>query len=252
MPLSANLAVVLAFGAISLAGPRVSAAPQVQLKPSTTKPGVYEKVEFGIEVDAEYRNPFDPEEVDLALRFVTPRGASLTVPAFRYQAYERRQLARGGKTSDWIYPVGVPEWKGRFAPMEPGRYRVVAVLRDRRGAVQSEPVVFEAVASPRKGFLRVGKKDPRYFQRDDGTPVFLIGQNLAFVGDSQYFNLAARKPRSRNLPPAEPIRFASGCAARIGPRPSRLARASGGGAGSRSRRSSPCPARSRTPRHASA
>jgi hypothetical protein len=152
--------------------------------------GLYERIEFFIWPDVAYRDPFDPEEVDLVLRLSTPRGATLEIPAFWHQEYQRRQVPRGGKEADWLYPVGSPNWQARFAPMEIGRYAAVAVCRDRRGTWQSAPVHFEAVPSQRQGFVRRSKRDGRFLELDNGVPLFLIGQNMAFIGESQYFNLA--------------------------------------------------------------
>ena len=45
-----------------------------------------------------------------------------------------------------------------------------------------------AVAS-RRGFRRVSRQDPRFFEFEDGQPFFPIGQNLAFIGESQYVTL---------------------------------------------------------------
>jgi hypothetical protein len=78
----------------------------------------------------------------------------------------------------------------RFAPLEVGPYQAVAVLKDRRGKRQSPPVTFECHPSDRKGFIRASRKDPRYLEFSDGTPFFPIGQNLAFIGESQHFNLS--------------------------------------------------------------
>ncbi|MHC4603545.1 MAG: apiosidase-like domain-containing protein, partial [Planctomycetota bacterium] len=87
------------------------------------------------------------------------------------------------------YPIGEGIWKARFAPMETGTYLATARLKDRNGTVQSESVRFHCTASSRKGFLRIGRKDPRFLEYTEGAAFFAIGQNLAFVGEGQYVNL---------------------------------------------------------------
>jgi len=177
--------------AILLLAVRLAPAQEIGLEVSKQKAGRFEKIELSVvPLEGDYRNPFDPEEVDVSLRVNTPGGAILTVPAFFCQDYQRREIPRGGKKADWLYPAGPPAWKTRFAPMEIGRYSALAACRDRRGTRQSKPVRFEAVPSDRKGFVRLSKRDPRFLELDNGQPLFLIGENLAFIGESQYFNLA--------------------------------------------------------------
>lgn len=168
--------------------PQTLKAEKVGLEIDRIKAGRFEKVEFTIRVDGSYRNPFDPEEVELTLRITTPRGATLSLPAFWCQDYERQPIG-GSKNTDWLYPLGQAGWKARFAPLEVGAYTAVAVCRDATGTTQSPPVRFEAAPSQRKGFVHVSKKDPRFLELDNGEPLFLIGQNLAFIGEEQYVNL---------------------------------------------------------------
>jgi len=165
------------------------AAENLRLTTSAERVGTYEKIEFRLDAPATYRNPFDPDEVDLAVVIEGPGGRHVSVPAFWCQDYERRRLARSGRETDWFYPRGMPAWKARFTPAEPGAYRAWARLKDRSGEHRSQPIEFQCTASGRHGFLRTSAKDPRFLEFDDGTPFFAIGQNLAFIGPQQYVDL---------------------------------------------------------------
>lgn len=171
--------------------PQASAGEQkIDVEVSPTKVGKYEKVEFRIRLGTRYDNPFDPREVDLSVVLKTPDGTRLSLPAFHCQDYQRRRMARGRGEASWMYPVGEPGWRARFAPMKVGSYQAVVTLRDRSGTRRSAAVEFECGQSDRKGFLRVSRKDPRFFEFSEGEPFFAIGQNLAFVGQRQYVNLS--------------------------------------------------------------
>jgi hypothetical protein len=146
-------------------------------------------IEFAIEPSRQYADPFDPQVVDLSLVIRTPSGRVLRLPAFFLQRYECKTIPRSGRAAAWMYPVGDPVWRARFAPAEIGRYRVFAELQDGGGDSRSEEVGFEAVASAGPGFVRVSPRDPRFFEFDNGRPYFAIGQNLAFIGDGQYVTL---------------------------------------------------------------
>jgi hypothetical protein len=151
--------------------------------------GRFEKAEFRIRFEGSYANPFDPTEVDVALEVRTPGGSVLEVPGFFFQDHEWRRVPRGGREHDWLYPAGEPSWLARLAPMEVGEHVASARVKDARGEFRSPEVRFSCVSSKRPGFVRVSEKDPRFFERSDGTPFFPIGQNLAFIGPGQHVDL---------------------------------------------------------------
>ncbi|MGD0092740.1 MAG: DUF5060 domain-containing protein [Planctomycetota bacterium] len=148
--------------------------------------GRYEKIEFIIKTDTTGANPFDAADIDVSLEFTPPSGKTLVLPAFYAQPYERREVA-GNK--DWMYPSGLPGFRARFAPAEVGAYSCKAVRKDKRGVATSNTVAFESTASSRRGYLRVSTVDPRFLEFTDGTPFFAIGENLAFIGETQYMKL---------------------------------------------------------------
>jgi len=180
-------ALLLSFCFVALA-----AAPNrsLNLEALTNRLEKYEKIEFRVGVAQIYSHPFDPDQVDLSIRFKTPGGNTLTVPAFWHQEYERKRLVSGDRTRDWFYPVGDASWQARFAPSETGPYEAVAVLKDNQGTAMSNPVRFQCVPSRQKGFVRTSLKDPRFFEFSERQPFFAIGQNLAFIGDQQYVSLS--------------------------------------------------------------
>jgi hypothetical protein len=166
------------------------AASNPELRPLATSVAQYARIEFDIAVDTQYTRPFDPREVDLSLVITTPSGVQLRVPAFYWQPYERKELAGGSKPVVWIYLSGLPGWRAGFTPSEAGQYSAVAELTERDGTRRSSPAVFTCQPAEAKGFVRVSRSDPRYYEFSNGQPFFPIGQNLAFIGDSQYITPA--------------------------------------------------------------
>jgi len=162
----------------------------IRIETPSVEVGRYEKLELLVEVDRRYDNPFDPEEIDLAVIIYAPDGEAMTLPAFFCQNYERRKLYQGRGRENWLYPVGNGTWKARFAPKQTGTYFATARLKDKTGTIQSKSIRFNCVSSSNKGFIRVSEKDPRFMEFSDGTPFFAIGQNLAFIGESQYVTLS--------------------------------------------------------------
>lgn len=146
------------------------------------------KVEFSLQGPAHYRNPYDPDEVEVSIEVTPPAGRSWRYPAFFHQSYEYRQVPRGDRGGEWFYPAGPPTWRARYTPVDPGPHQVVASLVDALGTIRSDRLSFDCVAKPSPGFIRVSKSDPRFFEFEDGTPFFPLGQNVAFIGASQYLD----------------------------------------------------------------
>ena len=166
-----------------------AAAPPLRvevLSPDVEKFGL---IELAIEAPRRYTNPFNSQEVNLSLVIKTPAGKTFPLPAFFAQQFEQKTIPKSGRATAWMYPTGQPVWRARFAPVEVGVYRVVAELSDSDGLASSEAVEFRSTASRRAGFVRVSRRDSRFFEFDNGQPFFPIGQNLAFIGESQYVTL---------------------------------------------------------------
>lgn len=166
--------------------PAAATAAGVQLAARNPTVARYSRIEFDIQVDEQYTQPFDPAQVEINLRVQAPSGRELSVPAFSMQDYQRQEVTQAGRSATWLYPRGLPGWRARFAPSEEGRFTAVAEVKDRAGVRRSSPVDFTCTPSDSRGFLRVSRSDPRYFEFGEGQPFFPIGQNLAFIGESQY------------------------------------------------------------------
>ncbi len=118
-------AVVLGLAAAADAAP-----PSVLLvRPRTESVGMYEKVELIIELEAEFSNPFDPEEIDLQVEFTAPSGETRRVWGFFNPT-----------TADSV-------WMARFAPTEVGVWKYVVHVRDQHGTASGEPGSFTVTPS---------------------------------------------------------------------------------------------------------
>ena len=122
----------LAIGVLLCVGGSVRGGERtIGVELSASKVGRYERLDMTLMVDAVGGNPFDPGEIDLRVEVTTPTGKRLVVPAFWYQSFERRDLPKGRGKTAWLYAVGAPQWRVRFAPMEVGKHTCTAKLTDR-------------------------------------------------------------------------------------------------------------------------
>jgi len=191
----APLGLGLALVGLASAAPALGAPPPPSLEPAPkltiAGPGQaarHEKIEFTLQTDETFPNPYDADRAEMNLEITPPSGRVITVPAFFYQAFEWRRVARGGRDADWIHPTGQPGWRARFAPDEVGPHTAVAVLRTWQGPVRSAGIAFTCVARESPGYVRVSRRDPRFFEFSGGRPFFPIGQNVAFIGSGQYLD----------------------------------------------------------------
>jgi len=144
----------------------------VKLIPGQADYKAFQPLEWSLETDGAFANPYDPAVVDLQVRFTSPTGETLLTPAFWTQEYNP---ASG-------QPAGSPGWKVRFTPTLPGQWSAQAVLAS--PPLQSEPQSFTVAADPAApGFVRVNPRNPRYFAFDNGQTFFPIGLNIGWAGE---------------------------------------------------------------------
>jgi len=177
-----RLSLVCCFATVTLSGV-TSAQEPITLRVVQPTAGLYARADFEIGLPDIPGNPYDPGDMDVHLEMATPAGASLTLPAFYYQPYERGRAEDHGPMRNWLYPVGDAKWCARFAPTDVGTYRCRAVCRTPDREFRSEEVTFECVPSTSHGFLRVSTQQPGYLEFTDGTPFLALGENIAFVKD---------------------------------------------------------------------
>ncbi len=139
---------------------------------------VYGRIEIGVGLSVEAANPYDPDEISVDALFVSPTGKKHAAPAFWYVPFSRRVSA--GRAS--VSPAGGGGWRIRFAPPETGKwtYRISARMGGTGSGVQSDERGFEAVGSPNPGYIRVSRRDPRYFEFGKGGTYFPIGSNVSW------------------------------------------------------------------------
>jgi hypothetical protein len=154
-------------------------------------------VELAVDVTGSFRTPFDPDEIAVDAEVTPPSRQAYRMPAFFYQKFERQ--VRGGRdntTTEILNAPDPPGWRVRLMPAEPGEYVIRIAARDRSGSAASEPLPFRVSPGTGRGYIRVSKKDTRYFEFDDGTPYFANGENLVEGPLSEYYRWIPRLARN--------------------------------------------------------
>ncbi|MCS6772717.1 MAG: DUF5060 domain-containing protein [Anaerolineae bacterium] len=114
-----------------------------------------------------YSDPYDPERADMRVRFVSPKGESVLVPAFWF-LHQRDPNLSG--------------WRVRFAPPVEGEWQAIPVARG-EVTLEGAPVRFQVIPREAPGYVRLNPRNPRYLAFDNGQTFFPIGLNLGWWRD---------------------------------------------------------------------
>lgn len=159
----------------------------------TEDPQQWRRIDLRVDVAGTWATPFDADEIRVDAKIATPSGRSITVPAFLYQRYERQVWARPNNASqEQMTAAAEPEWRVRFLPTESGRHTLRIAARDKSGAKESASITFDVKPARDHGYIRVSRRDPRYFEFDDGEPYFAIGENMVEGPLSEYYRWIPR------------------------------------------------------------
>ena len=125
----------------------------IRQRPDST--GLYEKLEISFNLNADYINPFDPDEIDVTADFTSPSGKKWLIHGF------------------YDYSFGTL-WKIRFSPDETGKWSYTISAHDKNGSATSGIQSFVAVKSNKKGPVQVAA-NKRYLKHSDGSEFYGIG-----------------------------------------------------------------------------
>ncbi|MAX27430.1 MAG: hypothetical protein CMJ19_23275 [Phycisphaeraceae bacterium] len=134
----------------------------------------YQMIEWQIDFDAAYENPFDPDQVKVDAQIQTPSGKRLTMPAFYLQPYDLKLVGENEKLK--LKADG--QWRLRFAPRETGSYNFHITVKDQQGQNQSQTQTFTVKASDHPGMIGVSKQNPKTFVYENNEPYIPIGLNI--------------------------------------------------------------------------
>ncbi len=152
----------------------MSAQPVIlQVSPSTEQLYLYERYECAINLEAEFSNPYDYEQILVQGRFTSPSGQDIHVDGFYMEGYALDDLGQLRPEEN--------RFVIRFAPANTGRWTCVVTVTDRNGQSNSGQLAFEVMADSatgQKGFVRTSPT--HYLQFDTGSPYIPLGYNMCW------------------------------------------------------------------------
>lgn len=138
--------------------------------------------ELRFDLPDRYADPYNPGVIDVSATFVLPDGTTMVTGGFYYQEFYRVIDA----VEERAEPQGRPEWRVRYAPPTGGVYRVTVKATDSWGTAESAPLTFTVRETPPVvPFIKVSKKDPRYFETETGEFFYPLGHNIRSPFDTR-------------------------------------------------------------------
>ena len=156
-------------------------AVKLTLPPEAKKLSTYDLLEADVQLSGgagPYQNLFDPDEVSIRAVLRGPGGRLLALPGYFNRAFT--ELPDAGTPTPIL--ENAEGWKVRVAPDRPGKWTLTVTAKDRSGTATSQTIRFTVIASKRRGFLVRTPESKRYFAYSDGSPAFLIGENVCWSG----------------------------------------------------------------------
>jgi hypothetical protein len=133
-----------------------AAPPEVTfIRSNADSIGLYNKFEIGLNIKAEFDNPFDPAQIDITCSFTAPSGKQWVIHGF----YDNSRFTL---------------WKIRFAPDETGRWTYTIRITDKNGTTNVASKFFTVVPSTFGGPLGIAP-NKRYLQYADGKSFYGVG-----------------------------------------------------------------------------
>ncbi|MGD0774782.1 MAG: hypothetical protein ABSC05_18355 [Candidatus Solibacter sp.] len=156
----------------------------------------YSLLDLPLELAASYDNPFDPRQINVQALIETPSGRIDKVPAFFRQDFRR---VAPSDEEEILLPVKGPAWRVYYRPHEVGRHKVEIFAQDRTGTRKYDAGSFSSDASNLPGFLHVSKRDPSFFEYDNGQSFFALGPSGWYRGRDYIFGGDTRWVSSQKL-----------------------------------------------------
>jgi len=156
----------------------------------------FERLTIPLELAARYENAFDPRQINVQALVETPSGRTEKVPAFFWQDFASVAVAGA---EEILLPKRCSPWRLYYRPREVGVHKLHVLAQDKTGVRRTPDHKLEVVDSKRKGFLRVSKRDPRFFEFDNGESYFGIGPSGWFRDENYIFGGNPRHVSTRRL-----------------------------------------------------
>ena len=133
---------------------------------SINKVGKYDKLEFGIQLNQKLTNqindfiqtsqgginPFNPDEISVEVKFISPSLKESVIYGFYYQSFVR--IGEGWKEEPTNY-----NWRVRFCNDEIGKWKLEVSITTKYKSMKALGTTFLCISSSNKGRLKISSTE---------------------------------------------------------------------------------------------
>lgn len=130
----------------------------------------YEPQFCQLQINAQYINPFDVNDISVNLLINSPSGKNIIQPGF----------FDGEKNN-------ISFWGMRFTPVEIGNYSYQFKIQTQTDTIVTKTISFKVVPSKRNGFLRRNPESDYTFKFDSGKLFRAFGENVCWTDNYEYY-----------------------------------------------------------------
>ena len=160
---------------------RAQAPVIVSATPVVTTVEQWGKFEILLDINANWTNPYNYDEIRVACTFTAPDGQTKSVDGFFMQPYTVTNEQTGT-----ISPVGSGQFRVRFSPDQTGawKYALSCTNNAGTGTFPEQTFTASAPAGPNKGFVRGDQTNYLFF--DNNEQYIPLGENICWYGGNAY------------------------------------------------------------------
>ncbi|HAN00598.1 MAG TPA: hypothetical protein DCQ26_18540 [Marinilabiliales bacterium] len=156
------------------ASQKLSKISLVSASPSTNS-----KIEGIFQINSNYSNVYDPDEVMADAEITKPDGSKITIPCF-YFVKARLENAT------WVTDSGYQAWMFRFITDQSGIHQVVVKVTDADGVSTSDVTEIMVQESPSKGIIQNDANNHQYYRHTTGEVFSPMGINIGWNSMPNY------------------------------------------------------------------
>ncbi len=150
-----------------------------KVKIVTESPETNKKVEGIFQVNVQYTNVFNPDEIAVDAEITMPDDSKITLPCFYFEKSSYNK-------SDWVIDSVLQCWMLRFSSSQSGMHKIVLKLNDKDGETVSDEFQVNIAQGSKKGIVRNDTTNHQYFRHATGEPFYPMGINEGWDNISNY------------------------------------------------------------------
>lgn len=145
----------------------------------TNSPETSKKVEAIFQVNEQYTNVYNPDEITVDAEITLPDNSKITLPCFYFEKSSYNK-------SDWVVDSVLQCWMLRFSSHLSGIHKIALKLNDKDGENVTDEHEVNIAQGSKKGIVRNDTANHQYYRHSSGEPFYPMGINAGWDNITDY------------------------------------------------------------------